>query len=186
MGAKIMYSPWGKVQNKECFGVGVYFVHTASHGGFMISQGKAKHILSKEAIALGELYNGYLCYEEDVKYSIVVLENSSLQSRFKSTKEELIQDLSRYYPEYLISRGMYPIEKEYAEYKEWTLMNYKREIKDPDLIVSAVNFSKGVVKVWTADNQEHYVTSESYSLLKGYLRNLSDCILVCKNCEDVF
>ena len=47
----------------------------------------------------------------------------------------------------------------------------------PDLIVSALSMGDNVVRVYTADRKEHYVTKDSYSVLRenGDMLLLSKC-----------
>lgn len=102
------YSPWGKVQAEDSICRGLSFVHTASHGGYMISKGLAKKLLSSPAQEVGMKWGGYLCYEEDcnaaiVDYELIISDKVStksfdnLESRNPiSTKESIFKWNSEY------------------------------------------------------------------------------------------
>lgn len=59
------YSPWDEVQSCTVIANGIYDVSTEGHGGIMIAEELALHILSPEALNIGFLERGYYCFEED-------------------------------------------------------------------------------------------------------------------------
>ena len=67
-------SPWGEVQSCTVIKNGIYFVSTAGHGGIMIPQILAPHILSAEALSEGFIEQGYYCYEEDADKNVPLRE----------------------------------------------------------------------------------------------------------------
>lgn len=68
------YSPWEEVQDCTVIAAGIYSVSTAGHGGMMIEEELAPHILSPEAVAEGDRDGGYYCYEEDAAICIPLRE----------------------------------------------------------------------------------------------------------------
>lgn len=68
------HSPWGPVQHNECLAPGIYFVHTAGHGGIWISPDRRatmaepyRNFTSK----YGNIGAGF--YEEDCDWAVPVL-----------------------------------------------------------------------------------------------------------------
>ena len=103
------YSPWGKVQSKDKYGTGIYRVHTAGHGGFMISWGVALRKLTIEARDLGARWgvgNGYLCYEEDCAAAIVL--NELAETRQVADLTAVKETLAKYYPTYFAQTQKQP------------------------------------------------------------------------------
>jgi len=102
-------TPWGTADGGYQIAKGIYWVYTPSHGGIMISKGLARKILSPEALKLGIPYGGYLSYEEDCDYSVVLYE---LYTKFgikdpqietENYEEKLLNSLSRWNTRYLLS-----------------------------------------------------------------------------------
>ena len=86
--------------------------------------------------------------------------------------------LSSWHPDYLLDRSMEPLEPEYGRYVARQRGRKMRAEKHPDLIVSADRATgpqPGVTRVWTADGEQHLVTSESYLIRSPHL--LSKCVL---------
>jgi hypothetical protein len=102
-----VYSPWGEIQESYKIAPGVQWVTTASHGGLMVSEAKARKELSAAAYKLGDKYQGWLCYEEDAQFVIPFYENPEWESSLVSkaggkvttpvAKESAINS---YYPQY--------------------------------------------------------------------------------------
>jgi hypothetical protein len=101
---KIINSPWGTVQSCTEYQRGLKFVSTASHGGYLISKVLASRILSPLAFQSGAEVGNYLAYEEDVDAMIIDIE---LYDTIKPnrTKDEIIEALSKWRPEYCKSLG---------------------------------------------------------------------------------
>jgi len=182
------YSPWGKIQTTKVYARGLRDVSTASHGGFMVSRGLAERILSKAAQKRGMEWHGYLCYEEDCDWAIVVMELTLYWERiFENASEDiklnpyayLVKSLSRWNADYLLDRGYALDDENYRIWKNHKEADKMRADKHPDLIVSASSQDDGSVRVLTADRKEHFVTSESYSGWNAREFNLlSGCELV--------
>jgi hypothetical protein len=65
------YSPWGAICTATQEKPGIWFVTTASHGGYMLSQQRYDALPATiKAIAP---YAAPLCYEEDADWALVVL-----------------------------------------------------------------------------------------------------------------
>lgn len=189
------YSPWGGIQHSAIIAKGLKQVVTAGHGGFMVTQNFAKKYLSDACIKLGEVYGNYLCYEEDCEWAILAYDIVDVfgdkmkreDVSLEEYKQSLIKTLSSYFPNYLIEKGVTPLEKEYNRYLEEERKDKMRAEKHPDLIVSAVNYDSETVKVWTADGLKHFVNKESYRNLRenSNLLLLSKCIRVEDKFEEV-
>jgi hypothetical protein len=103
-----MATPWGQAQSITKIATGIIIVSTAGHGGLMIGKGVAKKYLSPEAIHMGMEYGSYLCYEEDVAYTIPLYDSEALlklvNDKHVFTKEvskgDLEKTLQDYYPKY--------------------------------------------------------------------------------------
>lgn len=171
-----LQTPWGSAQSDRIVRRGIHVVSTAGHGGVMISVGLAKKILSAAAQKRGEVYGGYLCYEEDCDCLMPLLELPELRGS-NTTDEGLIKSLSLWHPEYLIERGIEPVEPQYTMFKNRATSWAMREQKHPDLIVSALRMDDQVTKVVTADDKRHFVKAESYDCTRD-LNLLSLCELV--------
>lgn len=169
-------SPWGTVQTKVKYLKGVSCVSTAGHGGMLVARGFAAKNFSEAAIKRGDLWNGYLAYEEDCAILIALYELPQLKQHFVSTDEGMFKSLSRYYADYLIEKGVEPEPEAYQEFSARKQDGILREQKSPDLIVSAIGLTDEVTKVWTADDRIHFVTAESYRKRSG-LNLLSKCEL---------
>jgi len=73
MAGKPCSSPWGAIQAVTPILPGVYDVIADCHGGIMV-RADAADFLSPAAKTCGARHNGYLCYEEDYDYQIVLRE----------------------------------------------------------------------------------------------------------------
>lgn len=67
-------SLWDEVENCTTIANGIYEVDTAGHGGIMVHAGLAPCILSSQALAKGERYGHYYCFEEDCNAAIALRE----------------------------------------------------------------------------------------------------------------
>ena len=185
------YSPWGHIQDTEQFTPEFRSVSTASHGGFMISEGFAEKHLSPAARSRGERYIGdYLCYEEDCNWAIPAFElpeyweeifKWSPESVQKDPYTHLLTSLSRWHPDYLLERGLTPLPGLYQQHLAMKRDREMRKERHPDLIVSAVGdwherVPEGAVEVTTADEVRHLVTADSYVIRTPNL--LSLCTLL--------
>jgi hypothetical protein len=83
------YSPWGALQGCTQFAEGIFSVHTASHGGFMVRVDVAEATFSKPGIEKGDRNDGvWLAYEEDCDWAIVAWERRDLWPQmFKHQRE---------------------------------------------------------------------------------------------------
>lgn len=62
-------SPWGAVQQATAHGAGIWFVSTASHGGFLVSQ----DLTLPEPYGSFKTFAGGKAFEEDADAVLVVL-----------------------------------------------------------------------------------------------------------------
>jgi hypothetical protein len=172
-------TPWGKSQNATKVERGLTFHSTSSHGGFLVSKGYAHKHLSPSALKRGEAWGNYYAFEEDCAATIVELELPATRVVFSNpeniTDESLIKTLSRWYPDYLIERGVTPEPTAYARWNEQKEDERLRAERSPDLIVCAEGVDDNTVRVTTADRKEHLVTKESYQRREG-LNLLSKCV----------
>ena len=172
-------SPWGKVQWEKKYGRGITAVSTAGHGGYLISKGVAKKRLSAAALKYAaEEWNGYYAFEEDCACAVLFLELPEIRKPEwnAEAEESIVRSISRWLPDYLLATGRTPAPEAYADYLAGQEDYRRRVAKDPDLIVAAVGQDDGRVKVHTADDKEHFVTSESYEKRSERRLNLlSEC-----------
>ncbi|MCM1474381.1 MAG: hypothetical protein NC040_10000, partial [Muribaculaceae bacterium] len=111
------YSPWGNVQECTEIAHGVFEVSTAGHGGIMIADDLAEHILSDKATEIGFVEDGWHCFEEDADAQIPLREmldkgvmdkEKYFAEKYNSTFEEkgewfnkVINDsISAFHPDY--------------------------------------------------------------------------------------
>jgi hypothetical protein len=197
-----MYTPWGYSQTRKKFVFGIYFVTTASHGGWMIDQGFADCYLSEECLnyATSKWGNEYYCFEEDTDALIVFYELSKagligeIYEYFYSKTQlitldnlmhYLFEQLSRWHPQYLLDIGEEPEPEGYARWLFRQAEEQLRKAKSDNLIISA-EFSPSSTKekplyiVTTAANNRYEI--EDYrnltpNLLESYkvLRKLTPC-----------
>lgn len=93
------WSPWGKVQHVETVQRGIYRVHTARHGGYMIAKGIAVRSIPKvEQVAIK--YGGYFCFEEDCAAYIAEYFIPSCRSDLSDWSELALSSMRLYYPNY--------------------------------------------------------------------------------------
>ena len=119
------YSMWGVVQDCEEWLEGVFSVSTAGHGGVLVTPEVAK-LLSEAARKRGAKMQGYLQYEEDCDWAIPVYELPQTWAKaFKWSGlpeiewgKHLLETLSAWNADYLLERGVEPLEKQYAYWKE--------------------------------------------------------------------
>lgn len=107
-----MNTPWGKSDHIEKVADGVQWVSTPGHGGLMIKEEVALEKLSEAAREVGEWFNGYLCYEEDIAWVVPLWEaqewwEKSFQYGDKKgrpdlQKEYLRKSIEFWYPAYAI------------------------------------------------------------------------------------
>ena len=179
------FSPWGGIQHSSVIARGLKAVSTAGHGGYMVTQKFADKYLSNACKKRALEYSNYLCYEEDCDYAILAYDlldtfgekMKSEKITLEEYKTSLLESLSYYNPEYLMEIGVKPLEKQYNLYLERKKEEKMRADKHPDLIISALSVDKETVKVWTADNNIHFVSKESYRDLRknSKLLLLSKC-----------
>ena len=100
-------SLWGDVQNCTEIASGIYSVSTSGHGGIMITEELAKYILTSAALKVGQVYDGYYCYEEDCDKNVALRELYD--------KGILTQD-SKYFTESYVKSD--DSESEYKPFKE--------------------------------------------------------------------
>ena len=158
----------------------------------MLSEKFAKSHLSKEALELADIYNGYYCYEEDCLWAVPALElldefgdkifahcvGSSIYATKEGRMKTITDTLSSYYPEVLIAKGIQPDPELYARYLDWKKNDEMQNQRHPDLITSAVETSPGICQVSTAAGINYEVTTESYQAAKKksyWTTLLSDC-----------
>ncbi len=110
-------TPWGKAQ--ECLEIakGVFEVSTAGHGGVMIREELAEHMLSPEALEIGFVENGYHCFEEDADAQVPLHElfdkgivdiQQYVSEKYQKSYEEIGEwlntvindEISAFHPEY--------------------------------------------------------------------------------------
>lgn len=189
-------TPWGTSQQSISITTGVSFVITAGHAGFMLTEVAANKYLSGEARDRGEKYRGYYCYEDDCAAHIVFFDSPAILQKAikcgrmftKEPSEEEIKstshaNLSLWNADYLVAIGVEPEPEAYEEWKTRKECDRLRESKDPDYIVSAARIKDGagqrMVRVITADNESHIVTSDSYTAAKSEpITRLSSCQVV--------
>ncbi len=184
-------SPWGRIQSSITLLRGIRNVSTEGHGGLMITKAFAEKHLSDSAKKRALRYSHYYCYEEDCDWAIPVLELKDRWLDMKGLnlidlKESTLRTLSKYHPDYLLERGITPIEPFYSEYLENQLRDKLLAEKSPNLIVDAWGEWKGKVPddflVKTADEKYYLVDGDSFiSLNQKKIKYLSDC----KNVRDV-
>jgi hypothetical protein len=150
----------------------------------MIPAETARRVLTPEACAAGTVWGGYLCYEEDCKINIVIYEKPELFAGLyrvsrtaESMKAAAWKSLSMWEADYLIARGIAPEPEAYAYFLKRRADDARRAAHDPDYIVSASDLGGGVVKVWTADQKEYFVTADSYRATnKAGGQSLAACV----------
>jgi hypothetical protein len=179
-----MQTPWGKSDSttKILSGAGFpvrgfLWVNTPGHGGFALTKRYAEGVLSKAALAVGELKGGYYFFEEDVDYAVVALEVFNLvDSNHAETtvpelgtfkRSSLIKTLSMYRLEYLMDRGIEPDADGVQIYNREKQRDRMRKDRSPDLIVAAegdwsARVPKGKVGVTCADGRFWLVDAAQY------------------------
>lgn len=182
------YSPWGGIQYSTIIARGLKSVGTAGHGGYMATEKFAEKYLSEACKKHADRYGNYLCYEEDCAYAILAYDIADkFGNKMKSDKytieeykHSLLESISCYYPEYLFEIGVEPLQEQYQVYLNGRKRDKMRAEAHPDLIISASSVSSEVVKVWTADNETHFVSKESYKNLRE-----NSLILLLSKCDEV-
>lgn len=186
-----MSCPWGAIQNTETLERGIAWVSTASHGGLRVAKGYAESILSDRCLAKATARDdNYYWYEEDVDWAYAILDLPHLWTTkmhyteyVNDVPKHLLKVLSAYDPAYLEVKGIKPIPHLVVTYYAYKLQLALEAAGDPNAIRSACfTDTPGVTKVWTADGQIHYVTSDSYAdkskRVGGWLNLLSNCVEV--------
>lgn len=175
------YTIWGSAEKKVKLLPGVNIVTTKRHGGYVISQAKAKKLLSEAALKRAELHSNYYYFEQDCLASIVDFELPedvfTVQDR-EQWRQSVYKNLSRWNPDYLIERGYKPLKEEYEAWLQQKEDERRRNEKDPNFVVAAVGLNDVLVKVWTADNNVYIVTRESYRNVSYHKFNLSNMEVV--------
>lgn len=180
-----MNTPWGKADHQKKLAEGVYWVSTPSHGGLVINESIATKYLTPEAIKAAEQFGSLLCFEEDCACAIPFFECPSWLDMLGASADNPDHEfltLSRWYPGYLISRGIVPSPEPYRCYRADKLADKMRAKKHRNLIIEAMGDwhtgRPGVVEVVTADGKRHFVTEASYRNRDSLLNLLSACVLV--------
>lgn len=127
------YSPWGAVQECTEIAHGAFEVSTAGHGGIMIADDLAEHILSDKAREIGFVEDGWHCFEED----------ADAQIPLREILDKGIMDKEKYFAEKYNST--------FEEKGEW----FNKAINDS---ISAFH-----PDYWSAYTAEQAVTSEQLS-----------------------
>lgn len=81
------FSPWGFVQSSTRVVSGVRWVSTPSHGGLMVAEATASKYLSEAALAAGERWGGYYCYEEDCQWAVAFYERPEWEEAMDKAAE---------------------------------------------------------------------------------------------------
>jgi len=185
-----MYSPWGPVeQSTPIISSDLLWVSTAGHGGLMVTKAFAEKHLSAAARKRGEKCGDYVCFEEDCAWQIAAFELKSPYRerlldddtgviREQYDRNRLLEALSFWYADYLIEIGEKPVEPQYARFRKKKLSDHMRKNKHHNLIVCVSTYGPGVIKVWTADGKEHFVTTESYHKRDLDINLLSNCQVI--------
>ena len=176
-------TPWGAAQITENHFRGFSTVHTAGHGGMMVSRGAALKYLSSAARkrALMHNNNNYFCYEEDCDALLVLFDAKELRKQLmsgmsffdnKSDKEieqYLVTHLTAYHSDYLLELGVSPdlVEFEKVLLRKAYIENI--ENKSPTTVVACrgdiTTLIPGLVIAITADDKTHYVSEASYDAM---------------------
>lgn len=127
------YSPWGTVQECTEIAHGAFEVSTAGHGGIIIADDLAEHILSDKAREIGFVEDGWHCFEED----------ADAQIPLREMLDKGIMDKEKYFAEKYNST--------FEEKGEW----FNKVINDS---ISAFH-----PDYWSAYTAEQVVTSEQLS-----------------------
>lgn len=123
MFAKTLYdgdaSPWGEADDVLKISDGIYDVQTSSHGGIMIDADSefVQSCLSPAALEVADLYDGWLCFEEDTAYAVAMWEIIYNDFVLDWSYEYYEQDpehyewaikntILKYYPEYAEAKGI--------------------------------------------------------------------------------
>jgi hypothetical protein len=103
--AKGRTTPWGDAILCTPLAGGVYWVTTATHGGFMIALHRAAQLLSQAALAIGQLFGPWLCYEQERACAVVIYEQPDWDHIFDPNAQNLARAiLQQYYPQYHLKR----------------------------------------------------------------------------------
>jgi hypothetical protein len=103
-------SPWGKIDDYEKLAENVYFVHTPSHGGFMVHESVG---LSEAARRQAEKIGPNYFFEEDCLASIVYYE---LNLSDKIHEDDIKRTLVRWCSDYV---------QEIGKSEEWARFSQK-------------------------------------------------------------
>lgn len=101
------FSPWGEVHSVEKMQDGVYFISTASHGGFAIDKDLAEKELSPTALAFAEKTNagGWYFFEEDCGWMAPATERPVWFKVAPENTPTLVKHLQRYFPSFKPVKG---------------------------------------------------------------------------------
>ena len=104
-----MSTPWGTAQQKQVHARGLFTIHTAGHGGLVVSRGLAQKVLSQEAINCAAIVtSSYVFFEEDCAVSVAIVDSpyirKELAATYGRTAQELhdqaMQSVRRWFPKY--------------------------------------------------------------------------------------
>ena len=152
-------TPWGKTQECHEIAKGVFEVSTAGHGGVMIREELAEHMLSPEALEIGFVENGYHCYEED----------ADAQVPLRELFDKDIVDIQQYVSERYV--------KSYEEIGEWlnTVINETNSLYHPNYWAAHESAKDKLnAEMTTSENGEKTEQPESESAEKVATNSNSD------------
>ena len=155
--------PWGKIQHCERLDTGVYLIQTAGHGGILVHSSieLSKEIRSMKIPVFGTRSSLWRVFEEDCDAALIILEyrlagKKNLHENAQT--ESLIKSLSRWHPEFLISKGIEPDADRYNEWKEDRIHEKRVAEGDPNYIVSRSSTKNdNTLMVTTADRKTYLV-----------------------------
>jgi hypothetical protein len=160
---------WGEIQTRTEIHPGVWEIESPGHGGYMVAA-QRRRLLTLAAQALAEVWSGYLCFEEDLKWAVLFVDVPDLREPMRKgrgcsidrLKELAIQTLSGFHPSFLLDRGVTPEPTAYAAWHARQEELRRRQARDPDLIIGASSQGSEITQVATADGLTHRVIAESY------------------------
>lgn len=158
-------SPWGAIQNIKTLDEGIFFISTAGHGGIMALENIVTNPFLKEKSLNHRTQSAtWLCFEEDLDQYLIILEHRLTGKKELSPKTDMsniVNMLSSYYPEFLISKNITLNDERYQTYLKNKELAERRVSKDPGLIVAKLRFGSedNRLKVYTADDKIYLVES---------------------------
>ena len=89
-------SPWGVPDHQEQISNGVWDISTPSHGGIMVYKTIAELNLTPEALAIGERFGSFYCYEEDCNWAIPLFEQPLWLKALAEKNENVVEEITQY------------------------------------------------------------------------------------------